>query len=348
MPALMLWRLSSEKVINLWSEKVLSKFLVTIQWFSLQSYSGCNSGYRWTALHAGGNITWICGKVSKNYKKWVGVWEFLSVLWNCQVTAWNNDWAPGERAYRGSSGANNEAEWPGGVESTPSHPHLRFSSWRSSMFLDRDCSPLELFLVVGRGKQIFLLYSLLCSVVLVPVASFNSGWKYDVFLAACFSYVIIVLEGCLPISREFQHILGKMSSLKNDDLRSLFHPSWFFVWWNLFPLPALNALECRWVVIKSRNMLIMTVMIMSDFTFTRDGLLELKLNISWRSGCREELWSKVTHSDPSLLSFCVEKGICLEMALSVLALWRARGTVNEVCFLISAGTWRFGCSHLAL
>lgn len=157
------------------------------------------------------------------------------------------------------------------------------------MFLDRDCSPLELFLVVGRGEQIFLLHSLLCSVVPVPVASFNSGWKYDVFLAACFSYVIIVFEGCLPISREFQHILGKMSSLKNDDLRSLFHPSWFFVWWNLFPLPALNALEYRWVVIKSRNMLIMTVMIMSDFTFTRDGLLELKLNISWRSGCREEL-----------------------------------------------------------
>lgn len=49
--------------------------------------------------------------------------------------------------------------------STPPHPHLRDSSQGSSISLDRDCAPVELSLVIGRGEPIFLLcyLLLLCS-----------------------------------------------------------------------------------------------------------------------------------------------------------------------------------------
>lgn len=57
------------------------------------------------------------------------------------------------RYSSGSSAASNALEGSEGVEPgpTPPHPTLRVSSQGSSIFLDRDCTPLKLSSVVGRG-----------------------------------------------------------------------------------------------------------------------------------------------------------------------------------------------------
>lgn len=73
----------------------------------------------------------------------------------------------------GSSGASSAPDGRVGVdsESAPPHLHWRVSSWGSSIFSDRDCTSIQLLLVVGRDEPIFLLcyLSLRCSVY-IPLA----------------------------------------------------------------------------------------------------------------------------------------------------------------------------------
>ena len=69
----------------------------------------------------------------------------------------------------GSSGASNAPEWPEGMEpgSAPPQPHLRVSSWVSSISLDRDCTLLKCCLLSEGVSQFSVFVTFCCSIALV-------------------------------------------------------------------------------------------------------------------------------------------------------------------------------------